>query len=168
MILLNKHNRAKTKKREDQPMKENKKLETSDTEVMAEIPVQDLIPVTESEEALLQEIQMETEKFFKNYMYVRKNMTYKGEEIPKDVPFTEYSSYIMRNFKVKKPREEWTYEDYKEHWSIHDRLLAAAKIKKYGEQKEPLTNRQKQFIEMVRNGTDFNNDSWYKPLVGLE
>ena len=56
MILwfsLDKHNKAKVKKREDQPMKENKKLETSDTEVMAEIPVQDLIPVTESEEALL-------------------------------------------------------------------------------------------------------------------
>ena len=163
MILLNKHNKAKVKKREDQPMKENKKLETSDTEVVAEISIQN-----KSEEALPQKIQIETKQFFKNYMYVRKNMTYKGEEIPKDVPFTEYSSYIMRNFKVKKPREEWTYEDYKEYWSIHDRLLAAAKIKKYDEQKEPLTNRQKQFIEMVRNGTDFNNDSWYKLLIGLE
>ena len=36
MILLNKHNKAKTKKREDQPMKENKKLETSNTKVVAE------------------------------------------------------------------------------------------------------------------------------------
>lgn len=76
-------------------MKENKKLETSDTKVMAEISIQD-----KSEEALLKQIQMETEKVFKNYMYVRKNMTYKGEEIPKDVPFTEYSSYIMRNFDI--------------------------------------------------------------------
>ena len=36
MTLLNKHNKAKTKKREDQPMKENKKLETSNTKVVAE------------------------------------------------------------------------------------------------------------------------------------
>ena len=77
-------------------MKENKKLETSDTEVVAEISIQN-----KSEEALPQKIQMETKQFFKNYMYVRKNMTYKGEEIPKDVPFTEYSSYIMRNMTIK-------------------------------------------------------------------
>ena len=44
-------------------MKENKKLETSDTEVVAEISIQN-----KSEEALPQKIQMETKQFFKNYM----------------------------------------------------------------------------------------------------
>lgn len=158
-------------------MKENKKLETSNTGVMAEPPIQTtdnqkeleaLMVVTEEEEALLREIQREEAKISKNYMYVRKNMTYKGEEIPKDVPFTEYGGYIVRNFKVRKPEEEWTYEDYKEYWSIHDRHMMSAVIKEWGRQKEPLTNRQKQIIEMVRNGTDFNSDSWHELLEGLE
>ena len=150
------------------------KIEINDIE---NIPIQvidnqkeleELMKVTEEDEALWEEIQRKSAEVFKNYMYVRQNMTYKGEEIPKDVPFTEYTDYILRNFKVRKPEEEWTYEDYKEYWSIHDRLLMSEVIKKLSKQKEPLTNRQKQFIEMVRNGTDFNNDSWHKLLEGLE
>lgn len=155
-------------------MGENKKIEINDTEnIPVEITdkqkeLEELMIVTEEEEALLREIQREEAKISKNYMYVRKNMTYKGEEIPKDVPFMEYTDYIVRNFKVRKPEEEWTYEDYKEYWSIHDRLLMSAVIKGWSKQKEPLTNRQKQFIEMVRNGTDFNSDSWHELLEGLE
>ena len=158
-------------------MKENKKLETSNTGVVAEPPIQitdnqkeleELMKVTEEDEALWEEIQRKSAEVFKNYMYVRQNMTYKGEEIPKDVPFTEYGDYIIRNFKVRKPEEEWTYEDYKEYWSIHDRHMMSAVIKGWGKQKEPLTNYQKQFIEMVRNGTDFNSDSWHELLEGLE
>lgn len=150
------------------------KIEKNNTE---DIPVQiadnqkeleELMKVTEEDEALWEEIQRESAEVFKNYMYVRKNMTYKGEEIPKDVPFTEYGDYIVRNFKVRKPEEEWTYEDYKEYWSIHDRHMMSAVIKGWGRQKEPLTNWQKQFIEMVRNGTDFNSDSWHELLEGLE
>ena len=169
-------------------MKEDKKIEINYTE---NIPVEmtdkqkeleELMKVTEEDEALWEEIQREEAKISKNYMYVRKNMTYKGEEIPKDVPFTEYFGYIIRNFrnpkprkewtvrdyKVRKPEEEWTYEDYKEYWSIHDRHMMSAVIKGWGKQKEPLTNYQKQFIEMVRNGTDFNSDSWHELLEGLE
>ena len=151
-----------------------KKIEINNTE---NIPVQvtdnqkeleELMKVTEEDEALWEEIQREEAKISKNYMYVRKNMTYKGEEIPKDVPFMEYTDYILRNFKVRKPEEEWTYEDYKEYWSIHDRLLMSAVIKGWGKRKEPLSNWQKQFIEMVRNGTDFNSDSWHELLEGLK
>lgn len=105
---------------------------------------------------------------FEHDIYLRKNMKYKGEEIPKNVPFMEYSGYIIRNFKDKKPEEEWTDEDYKAHLSTYHRLLMSAVIKKLGKQKEPLTARQKKMIEMVRDGTDFHSDSWKELLKGLQ
>ena len=147
------------------------KTEINDTENIPVEIIDNRREIDDLSDAELKELEKELEQYDKDmWRHLDCLQKYKhiGEEIPKDVPFTEYSSYIMRNFKVKKPREEWTYEDYKEHWSIHDRHMMSAVIKGWGKQKEPLTNYQKQFIEMVRNGTDFNNDSWYKPLVGLE
>ena len=155
-------------------MKENKKLETSNTEVVAEPPIQIIDNRREIDylsDAELKELEKELEQYDKDmWQHLDCLQKYKhiGEEIPKDVPFTEYGDYIIRNFKVRKPEEEWTYEDYKEYWSIHDRHMMSAVIKGWGKQKEPLTNYQKQFIEMVRNGTDFNSDSWHELLEGLE
>ena len=78
-----------------------------------------------------------------------------GEEIPKDVPFTEYFGYIFRNFRNPKPEEEWTVRDYKVDAARKTRQMAAFIIKDHG-YKEPLTDRQKRVVERIRNGTDFH------------
>ena len=78
-----------------------------------------------------------------------------GEEIPKDVPFTEYFGYIIRNFRNPKPRKEWTVRDYKVDAAKEARKMAAFTIKDHG-YKEPLTDRQKRVVERIRNGTDFH------------
>ena len=144
-------------------MKEDKKIEINYTE---NIPVEmtdkqkeleELMKVTEEDEALWEEIQREEAKISKNYMYVRKNMTYKGEEIPKDVPFTEYFGYIFQNFRNPKPKEEWTDVDYKADYSRWQRLHVASVLgQQLSKQTIPLIDRQKRIIERVRNGTDFD------------
>ena len=68
-----------------------------------------------------------------------------GEEIPKDVPFTEYFGYIIRNFRNPKPRKEWTVRDYKVDATKEARKMAAFTIKDHG-YKEPLTDRQKRVV----------------------
>jgi len=94
---------------------------------------------------------------FKYHKYLMKNFKYKGKEIPKDVPYTEYYDYILRNFRNTKPKEEWTDMDYKAYYSFWQRCRIASIIKhEIGKQKEPLTDRQKRIIERVRNGTDFD------------
>ena len=40
--------------------------------------LEELMKVTEEDEALWEEIQKKSAEVFKNYMYVRKNLTYKG------------------------------------------------------------------------------------------
>ena len=65
MILLNKHNKAKVKKREDQPMKENKKLETTNTEIVAQTPLTQITDnrreITELTDAEIKEIEKEND-----------------------------------------------------------------------------------------------------------
>jgi hypothetical protein len=91
--------------------------------------------------------------------YLRDNFPkVEGEEIPKDVPFMEYSKYILCNMHCEvyqKPESEWTDQDYKVAHSRERRLSAANAIQQF-DSKEPLTNRQQRIIELVRNGTDFD------------
>ena len=162
MILLNKHNKAKVKKREDQPMKENKKLETTNTEIVAQTPLTQITDnrreITELTDAEIKEIEKELEQYDKcmwRHLEQLQKFKYIGGEIPKDVPFTEYFGYIIRNFRNPKPRKEWTVRDYKVDVAKEARKMAAFIIKDHG-YKEPLTDRQKRVVERIRNGTDFH------------
>ena len=123
-------------------MKENKKLETSDTEVVAETP-------------LTQATKQFKKGSIQHLEYLMNNMEYKGKEIPKDVPYTEYYDYIFRNFRIKKPKEEWTDLDYKAYKSTEMRRYMAYKVRGWAKQETPLSDRQRRIIEKVRNGTDF-------------
>lgn len=142
-------------------MKENKKLETSNTEVVAEPPIQIIDNRTEIDDlsdAELKELEKELEQYDKDmWRHLDCLQKYKhiGEEIPKDVPFTEYFGYIIRNFRNPKPRKEWTVRDYKVDAAKEARKMAAFIIKDHG-YKEPLTDRQKRVVERIRNGTDFH------------
>ena len=83
------------------------------------------------------------------------NFKHIGEEIPEDVPFSEYYDYILKNFRITKPMKEWTDIDYKVYNSRQKRLLVLFSIKEHG-WKEPFDDRQKRIIERVRNGTDYD------------
>lgn len=106
-------------------MKENKKLETSNTGVVAETSLIQITDnrreITELTEAELKELENETKQFekgaFEHLRYLRMNFKYIGREIPKDVPVTKYYRYIIENFSVTKLKEEWTDIDYKIHTS---------------------------------------------------
>ena len=142
-------------------MKENKKLETSNTEVVAEPPIQIIDnrrEIDDLSDAELKELEKELEQYDKDmWRHLDCLQKYKhiGEEIPKDVPFTEYSAYIHQNFRNPKPRKEWTARDYKVEASRERRLMVAFAIRNNG-YKEPLTDRQKRVVERVRNVTDFH------------
>ena len=106
----------------------------------------------------LKELEKELEQYDKDmWRHLDCLQKYKhiGEEIPKDVPFTEYFGYIIRNFRNPKPRKEWTVRDYKVDAAKEARKMAAFTIKDHG-YKEPLTDRQKRVVERIRNGTDFH------------
>ena len=146
-------------------MKENKKLGTSNTGAVAEPPIQitdNRKEITELTETELKKLENETKQFakgsFEHLRYLRMNFKHIGGEIPKDVPFTEYSNYINRNFSVRKPREEWTDKEYKMDNAQWKRLLATAHLLRWGEQKQPLTDKQKRFMERIRIGIDFDVD----------
>ena len=160
MILpKTKHKRQKTEKRGSN---NERKLETSNTGVVEETPsVQ--IPdnrreIDDLSDAELKELKKELEQYDKDmwrHLDCLQKYKYIGEEIPKDVPFTEYFSYIFRNFRNPKPEEEWTVKDYKVDAARERRQMAAFTIKNHG-YKEPLTDRQKRVVERIRNGTDFH------------
>ena len=143
-------------------MKENKNLETGDTEVMAETPLTKVTDnrreINELTDAEIKEIEKDLEQYDKcmwRHLEQLQKFKHIGEEIPKDVPFTEYSAYIHQNFRNPKPRKEWTARDYKVEASRERRLMVAFAIRNNG-YKEPLTDRQKRVVERVRNGTDFH------------
>ena len=75
-------------------MKENKKLETRNTGVVAENSAIQFV------KGSIQHLE-----------YLRNNMEYQGKEIPKDVPYSEYYDYIFRNFRIEKPKEEVFVEE---------------------------------------------------------
>ena len=150
------------KKRENQPMKENKKLETTNTEIVAQTPLTQITDnrreITELTDAEIKEIEKELEQYDKDswqYSKYLEKFKHIGGEIPKDVPFTEYFGYIHQNFRNTKPRKEWIARDYKVEAAKRARLRVAFTIRDHG-YKEPLTDRQKRVVEQVRNGTDFH------------
>lgn len=157
-------------------MKENKKLGTSNTGAVAEPPIQIIDnrkEITELTEAELKELESVTKQFEKgsseHLKYLRMNFKHIGGEIPKDVPVTKYYRYIIENFSVKKPEEEWTNIDYKIHSSLSQRLLAASELRQQLEKQEtPLIERQKRIMERVRNGTDYDVHSSKEFLERLQ
>lgn len=89
--------------------------------------------------------------------YLTKNFKHIGEEIPKDVPAIYYFRYILQNFRITKPKEEWTDRDYKVYKSRKVRLMVASIIRSHlKEQNTPFDARQRRIVERVRNGTDFD------------
>ena len=129
--------------------------------------------ITELTEAELKELENETKQFkkgsFRHLRYLRIHFKHIGEEIPKDVPVTKYYRYIIENFSVKKPKEEWTDIDYKIHSSLSQRLMAASELRQRLEVQEiPLIDRQKRIIERVRNGTDYDVHSGKEFLERLQ
>ena len=87
--------------------------------------------------------------------YLKVNFKHIGEEIPEDVPFSEYYDYILKNFRITKPMAEWTDVDYKIYNSQRARFNVLFHIKN-STWKEPYDDRQKRIIERVRNGTDYD------------
>ena len=117
--------------------------------------------------------QMLSEQFekgsFEHLRYLRMNFKHIGEEIPKDVPITKYYRYIIENFRIMKPKEEWTDIDYKVDNSQWQRLIAASGLRQRLEVQEiPLIDRQKRIIERVRNGTDYDVHSGKEFLERLQ
>ena len=143
-------------------MKENEKLEATNTEIVAQTPLTQITDnrreITELTDAEIKEIEKELEQYDKDSWHYSKYLEkfkHIGGEIPKDVPFTEYFGYIIRNFRNPKPRKEWTVRDYKVDAAKEARKMAAFTIKDHG-YKEPLTDRQNRVVERIRNGTDFH------------
>ena len=143
-------------------MKENKKLETTNTELVAQTPLTQITDnrreIDELTDDEIKEIEKELEQYDKDswqYSKYLERFKHIGGEIPKDVPFTEYFGYIFQNFRNPKPRKEWTVRDYKVEAARKRREMAAFIIKDHG-YKEPLTDRQKRVVERIRNGTDFH------------
>ena len=86
-------------------MKENEKLEATNTEIVAQTP---LTQITDNRREI-KEIEKELEQYDKDSWHYSKYLEkfkHIGGEIPKDVPFTEYSAYIHQNFRNPKPRKE--------------------------------------------------------------
>lgn len=101
-------------------MKENKKLETTNTEIVPQTPLTQITDnrreITELTDTEIKEIEKELEQYDKcmwRHLEQLQKFKHIGGEIPKDVPFTEYSAYIHQNFRNPKPRKEWTARDYK-------------------------------------------------------
>lgn len=91
-------------------------------------------------------------------MVTRHIRGYVGQEIPLDIPFTEYLSYILKNFPCqahKKPKSEWTESDWKEYNSRERRLTVAYLIEGFADL-ETISDKQRLIIELCRNGKDFD------------
>ena len=85
------------------------------------------------------------------------------------LPVTKYYRYIIENFRIMKPKEEWTDIDYKIYSSLRIRLSAASELRQRLEVQEiPLIDRQKRIIERVRNGTDYDVHSSKEFLERLQ
>ena len=92
-----------------------------------------------------------------------------GHGLKQNCGTLSFSKYIIENFSVKKPEEEWTNIDYKIHSSLSQRLLAASELRQQLEKQEtPLIERQKRIMERVRNGTDYDVHSSKEFLERLQ
>ena len=160
MILPEQNIKRQNEKREDQTMKENNKIEINDTENIPVEIIDTRREIDDLSDAELKELEKELEQYDKDmWQHLDCLQKYKhiGEEIPKDMPFTEYFGYIFQNFRNPKPKEEWTDVDYKADYSRWQRLHVASVLgQQLSKQTIPLIDRQKRIIERVRNGTDFD------------
>ena len=90
------------------------KTEINDTENIPVEIIDNRREIDDLSDAELKELEKELEQYDKDmWRHLDCLQKYKhiGEEIPKDVPFTEYFGYIIRNFRNPKPRKEWTVRD---------------------------------------------------------
>ena len=84
-------------------MKENKKLETRNTGVVAGTPSVQIIDnrkeITEITETELKELKEIAKQYgrdsWKYSEYLKKNFKHIGKEIPENIPFSEYHDYIL-------------------------------------------------------------------------
>ena len=123
-------------------MKENKKLETNNTELVAQTQLTQITDNRRELDELTDDEIKEIEKYDKDswqYSKYLEKFKHIGGEIPKDVPFTEYSAYIHQNFRNPKSRKEWTARDYKVEAAKRARFRVAFTIRDHG-YKEPLTS----------------------------
>ena len=150
-IKVNEAEKVDNTKITAQMLSEQEKLSAQITDTRKEI--------TELTEAELKDLEQIAKQYgrdsWKYSEYLKKNFKHIGEEIPENIPFSEYRDYILRNFRITKPMKEWTDIDYKVYNSWQKRLLVLFSIKEHG-WKEPFDDRQKRIIERVRNGTDYD------------
>lgn len=143
----------------------------SEQEILSAQIVDTRKEITELTESELKELESLANQYGRNsFEYHKCLMHFKhiGEEIPKDVPVTKYYRYIIENFRIMKPKEEWTDIDYKADYSRWQRLHVASVLRQQLMKQEiPLIDRQKRIIERVRNGTDFDVFSSQKFLEML-
>lgn len=134
-------------------------LETSNKEKLSAKVPDNRKEITEITETELKELEKVAKQYGRDSWeyskYLKVNFKHIGEEIPEDVPFSEYYDYILKNFRITKPMKEWTDIDYKVYNSRQKRLWVLFSIKEHG-WKEPFDDRQKRIIERVRNGTDYD------------
>lgn len=147
-------------------------LETSNKEKLSAKVPDNRKEITEITETELKELEKVAKQYGRDSWeyskYLKVNFKHIGEEIPEDVPFSEYYDYILKNFRNPKPKEEWTDVDYKADYSRWQRLMVASELRQRLEVQEiPLIDRQKRIIERVRNGTDFDVFSSQKFLEML-
>ena len=134
-------------------------METSNKEKLSAQIVDTRKEITKLTESELKEVEEIAKQYgrdsWKYSAYLKKNFKHIGEEIPEDVPFSEYYDYILWNFRITKPMAEWTDVDYKIYnaWLARLRILFHIKNSTW---KEPYDDRQKRIIERVRNGTDYD------------
>ena len=127
--------------------------------VLAQVPDnrKEITELTETELKVLEKVANQYGRDSFEYHKCLMHFKHVGEEIPEDVPVTEYYDYILKNFRNPKPKEEWTDVDYKAYYSRWQRLHVASVLgQQLSKQRIPLIDRQKRIIERVRNGTDFD------------
>lgn len=101
-------------------------METSNKEKLSAQIVDTRKEITELTESELKEVEEIAKQYgrdsWKYSAYLKKNFKHIGEEIPENIPFSEYHDYILRNFRITKPMKEWTDIDYKVNNSWQKRL----------------------------------------------
>ena len=102
-------------------------LETSNKEKLSAKVPDNRKEITEITETELKELEKVAKQYGRDSWeysaYLKKNFKHIGEEIPENIPFSEYHDYILRNFRITKPMKEWTDIDYKVYNSRQKRLL---------------------------------------------
>lgn len=79
-------------------------METSNKEKLSAQIVDTRKEITELTESELKEVEEIAKQYgrdsWKYSAYLKKNFKHIGEEIPENIPFSEYHDYILRNFRL--------------------------------------------------------------------